>query len=118
MSEANNQLQERIKELIPINKLPPNLQRRLQERSKIMEVKKSRFIFKQGDRDNYSYYLLEGEIELHANKQLDSMILSDSDRAKYALAQLQPRQFSAKAKTPLKILMVDRNCFDQLLILA
>ena len=118
MSEANEQLQERIKELIPINELPLNLQTRLLERAQIMEVKKSRFIFKQGDKDNYSYYLLEGEIELHANKQLDSIIQSDSDRAKYALAQLQPRQFSAKAKTPLKILLIDRNSFDQLLVLA
>ncbi len=118
MSEANNQLQERIKELIPINELPQNLQTRLFERAKIMDVKKSRFIFKQGDKDNYSYYLLEGEIELHANKQVDSIIQSDSDRAKYALAQLQPRQFSAKAKTPLKVLMVDRNNLDQLLVLA
>jgi CRP-like cAMP-binding protein/rhodanese-related sulfurtransferase len=118
MPEANKQFQERIKELIPINELPQNLQTRLLERAKILEVKKSKFLFKQGDKDDYSYYLLEGELELHANKQLDSVIQSDSDRAKYALAQLQPRQFSAKAKTPLKILMIERNNLDQLMVLA
>jgi len=118
MSEANEQLHKQIRELIPINELPPNLQARLLEKAKIMEVKKSRFIFKQGDKDDYSYYLLDGEIELHANKQLESVIQSGSDRAKYALAQLQPRQFSAKAKTPLKILMLERNNLDQLMLLA
>lgn len=118
MSEANEQLHKKIRELIPINELPPNLQGRLLEKAKIMEVKKSRFIFKQGDKDDYSYYLLDGEIELHANKQLDSVIQSGSDRAKYALAQLQPRQFSAKAKTPLKILLIERNNLDQLMLLA
>lgn len=118
MSEANEQLHKQIRELIPINELPPNLQARLLEKAKIMEIKKSRFIFKQGDKDDYSYYLLDGEIELHTNKQLDSVIQSGSDRAKYALAQLQPRQFSAKAKTPLKILMIERNNLDQLMLLA
>ena len=118
MSEANEQLRERIKELIPINELPQNLQKRLLERAQILDVKKSRFIFKQGDKDDYSYYLLDGEIELHANKQVESVIQSGSDRAKYALSQLQPRQFSAKAKTPLKILQIERNKLDQLMLLA
>lgn len=118
MSDTNDQLRNRIEELIPINELTPNLQKKLMERAKIMEVKKSRFLFKQGDKDDYSYYLLEGEVELHANNQLDSVIESSSDRAKYALAQLQPRQFSAKAKTQIKILLVERNHLDQLMVLA
>lgn len=118
MSEENAQLLEQLKTLIPINELPPNLQTRLFDRAQILEVKKSRFIFKQGDKDNYSYYLLDGEVELHANKALDSVIQSNSDRAKYALAQLQPRQFSAKAKTQLRILQIDRTVMDQLLLLA
>jgi len=118
MSEANEQLHKQIRELIPINELPPNLQARLLEKAKIMDVKKSRFIFKQGDKDDYSYYLLDGEIELYANNQLDSVIQGGSDRAKYALAQLQPRQYSAKAKTALKILLIERNNLDQLMLLA
>ena len=68
MSEANEQLHQQIRELIPINELPPNLQARLLQKAKVMEVKKSRFIFKQGDKDDYSYYLLDGEIELYANE--------------------------------------------------
>jgi CRP-like cAMP-binding protein len=118
MSETNELLRKRIEELIPINELPPNLQSKLLERAQILEVKKSRFIFKQGDKDDYSYYLLDGEVELHANKQLDSVIASNSDRAKYALAQLQPRQFSVKAKTEIKVLLIERNHLDQLMMLA
>ncbi|MBL1142671.1 MAG: cyclic nucleotide-binding domain-containing protein [Proteobacteria bacterium] len=118
MSEKNDELRKRIEELIPINELPPNLQSKLLERAQILEVKKSRFLFKQGDKDDYSYYLLDGEVELHANKQLDSVIQSTSDRAKYALAQLQPRQFSVKAKTELKVLLVERKHLDQLMLLA
>lgn len=118
MSENNDQIRQRIAELIPINELPSNLQGKLLERGKILSVKKSRFIFKQGDKDDYSYYLLEGEIELHQNDQLNGVIEAGSDRAKYALAQLQPRQFSAKAKTEIKILLIERNQLDQLMLLA
>ncbi len=118
MSETNEQLRKRIEELIPINELSPNLQNKLLERAKILDVKKSRSLFKQGDKDDYSYYLLNGEVELHQNKQLNSVIAADSDRAIYALAQLQPRQFSVKAKTDIKILLIERNQLDQLMLLA
>ena len=114
----NDQLRQRIEELIPINELPPNLQNKLLERVRIIDVKKSRFLFKQGDKDDYSYYLLEGEVELHQNNQLNSVIEASSDRAKYALAQLQPRQFSVKAKTAIKVLLIERNQLDQLMLLA
>lgn len=118
MSEANEQLHKQIRELIPINELPSNLQSRLLERAKIMEVKKSRYLFKQGDKDNYSYYLLDGEIELQAEGQSSSVITSGSERGKYALAQLQPRQYSAKANTLLKVLLIERKDLDQLMLLA
>jgi CRP-like cAMP-binding protein len=118
MSEKNDELRKRIEELVPINELPPNLQSKLLERAQVLEVKKSRFLFKQGDKDDYSYYLLDGEVELYADNRLDSVIQSTSDRAKYALAQLQPRQFSVKAKTVLKIFIVERKHLDQLMLLA
>jgi CRP-like cAMP-binding protein len=118
MSETNDQLRQRIEELIPINELSPNLQNKLLERGKILDVKKSRFLFKQGDKDDYSYYLLDGEVELHQNNQLNGVITANTDRAKYALAQLQPRQFSVKAKTEVKILLIERNQLDQLMLLS
>ena len=114
----DKQLLDKVKNLIPINELKTNLQMQLLERAVIVECKKSRYVFKQGDKDNYSYYLLDGEVEFYADKELNSVITSGSDRANYALAQLQPRQFSAKAKTPLKILQLDRGVLDQLLILS
>ena len=116
--EDKAQLLEQVKNLIPINELETNLQIQLLERAVVIECKKSRYVFKQGDKDNYSYYLLDGEIEFYNNKELNSVITSGSDRANYALAQLQPRQFSAKAKTPLKILQLDRGALDQLLVLS
>lgn len=118
MSEENTRLSEQIKDLVPINKLPPNLQARLLDQARVMDVNKSRFLFKQGDKDNYSYFLLEGEIELLADNQGGDIIKGGSDRARYALARIQPRQFSAQARTKAKVLIIERNSLDQLLVLA
>ncbi len=118
MSDDKAPLLNSIKNFIPINELSTNLQQRLLDRANILECKKSRYIFKQGDTDSYSYYLLDGEVEFYADDQLNSVIASGSDRSRYALAQLQPRQFSAKAKTQLKILQVERSVLDQMLVLA
>ena len=118
MPEQKNRLLEQIKDLIPINKLPPNLQARLLDQAKVLEVNKSRFLFKQGDKDNYSYFLLEGKIELLAGKQGGDIIEGGSDRARYALARIQPRQFSAQARTKARVLIIERNSLDQLLVLA
>ena len=118
MPEQKNRLLEQIKDLIPINKLPPNLQARLLDQAQVLEVNKSRFLFKQGDKDNYSYFLLEGKIELLAGKQGGDIIEGGSDRARYALARIQPRQFSAQARTKARVLIIERNSLDQLLVLA
>lgn len=118
MSKEEASLSEQIKDLVPINKLPPNLQARLLDQARVMDVNKSRFLFKQGDKDNYSYFLLEGEIELLAGNQGGDIIKGGSDRARYALARIQPRQFSAQARTRLKVLIIERNSLDQLLMLA
>ena len=118
MSEEKARLSEQIKDLIPINKLPPNLQARLLDQAQVLEVNKSRFLFKQGDKDNYSYFLLAGKIELLANNQGGDIIEGGSDRARYALARIQPRQFSAQARTKARVLIIERNSLDQLLVLA
>ena len=84
--------------------------------AEILEFKEKKFVFKEGDEDNYSYYVLAGELELIAGNQAQSTIIAGSDNARYAIAQLQPRKFSAKAKTPVTILRLDRGTLDRLMV--
>lgn len=107
----------RIRQLIPINELPQDIQNQVINNATLVKIKKNGFVFKQGDRDNFSFYLLEGEIELQANKQVHSTIVGGTDRARYAMAQLQPRQFSGKAKDVSIVMKVARDSLDRLLIL-
>ena len=118
MPENTKQLIEQIKNLVPINELAPPYLEQVARRAQVIKCRKSRYIFNQGDQDGFSFYLLDGEIELLADGQLHNVIVSGTDRARYAMAQLQPRQFSARAKTAVTILQVDRKALDHMLVLA
>ena len=117
MSDAKEKYAEQIRQLIPVNEFSAQIQKEFINKSELLEVRKRKFIFNQGDRDEFSFYILEGELEFYADKQLQSEIKGGTDRARYAMAQLQPRQFSAKAKTNCVVLRIRRDSVDQLHVL-
>ncbi len=116
MSTDIEQFVDNIKQLIPISDLSAGAQKDLIEEAEVLEFKKKKFVFKESDKDNYSFYLLAGELELISGSNVQSTIIGGSDNARYALARLQPRQFSAKAKTPITILRLDRDALDRLIV--
>lgn len=114
--DDKEQYSELIRFLVPINELSPPLQNEVINFARVLKFKKKDFVFKQGDRDGHSYYLLDGQIELLSDKQVTSTIASGADSARYALARLQPRQFSARALTDVIILQLDRNALDRIMV--
>ena len=106
-----------IRELIPINELASDLQDQIIKEASLLKVKRKGTVFKQGARDNFSFYLLDGRIELQANKQAHNTITSGTDQARYPMAQLQPRQFTGVAVQESMILRLARDVLDRLLIL-
>src|SRR3989337_3393395 len=117
MTDEKQAYAEQIRQLIPVNELSTQAQNEFIIKAGLIKIKKGKFVFKQGDRDEFSYYLLEGEIALITNDSQQNMISAGSDRARYAMAQLQPRQFSARASVNSVILQINRNSLDQLLVL-
>ncbi len=118
MSKDKEKYSDFIRQLIPINELSPASQNEIIDKAEITRLKKKKFIFNQGDRDDFSYYLLEGEIELLANNQLHNTIVGSTDRARYAMAQLQPRQFSARGKTECVLFKIYRNDLDKVMVMS
>jgi CRP-like cAMP-binding protein len=116
MSANKEQFTEVIKQLIPISDLSPGAQNDVIEAAELLEFKKKKFVFKEGAKDNYSYYILAGELELIANHHVHNTMVGGAENARFALAQLQPRQFSAKAKTPVTVLRLDKGAMDRLMV--
>jgi CRP-like cAMP-binding protein len=115
ITEADESLKARLPLLIPINNLAPEQQEQMFRSAVLLDIKKKDYVFRQGDRDNWSFYVTEGEVELQADDQMIKRVVGGEGASFHALAQLQPRQMSAQARTKVKVLRVDRGLLDRLL---
>jgi CRP-like cAMP-binding protein len=115
MADLKQEYNEQIKSLMPISGLASQYQNEVVQQAEILKFKKKQHVFKQGGVDPYTYYLLDGELELEANGQLLKTIKGGSVDAQSALSQLQPRQMSAKAVGKILVLRIARDVMDRLL---
>ena len=74
-------------------------------------------IFREGDVDDQSIYLLEGDVQMSSvsNPGLDSTMTHKAKDAKHSLAEGQPRQVTCTAMTLAKVLRVDNSVVDYML---
>lgn len=118
MLENDTEISALIRKLIPINELTEKIQNKVISNGDLLEIKKGKYLFRKGDKDHFSYYLLSGEIDLVSDRQIHDTIKEGTDRSLYAMAQLQPRQFSAVAKKTAQVLKVNRTVLDKLLLVS
>lgn len=106
-----------LKTLIPISALAPDNFRQLVAQTKIEHLPAGRVLFRQGDNDGYTYYLLAGEVVLTAAEGEDEarVVAAGTDKARYALAQLKPRQFTGVAQTDVAVARMNSAVLDRLL---
>ena len=105
-----------LKTLIPINSLTPENFRELVAEAVFENMTTGSQLFKQGDRDIHSVFLLSGEVVLTStDTAVNRHIVAGTNDARYALVQLKPRQYTGTAKTPVTIAWVDSAMLDRLL---
>jgi len=115
MSEDNGKFDDLIRQLVPISELSTSSQNKIIDQSQVQSFAEESYIFKQGDEDEYSYYLLDGELEMQTMEEASFNVTTKEDRAKYPLAQVQPRKYSAKALSSVKVLQFNRNMLEGIL---
>ncbi len=115
MISRSNPLSDRVLALIPINNLGPRLQDRVLEQGHLLEYKKKKKIFKEGARDSYTFYLLDGELELQTKGEAPMRMRAGDSNALRALAQLLPRRYTAVALSPVTMFRIDRGLLDHIL---
>lgn len=101
--------------LIPINGLDERLQDQVLAQGELFGYKKKKTIFKAGARDPYTFYLLDGELELIADGTAPMRMVGGDNNANRAIAQLQPRKYTAKALTPVTMFRIERAVLDHIL---
>ncbi|MFM8330109.1 MAG: cyclic nucleotide-binding domain-containing protein [Candidatus Methylumidiphilus sp.] len=104
-----------LRTLIPINSLTPESFDELVANTVIETLPPRTRLFAQGGDDRESIYLLWGEVSLSADGAPSHTVVSGTRAARYALAQLRPRQFTGVAKTEVTIARLDSQLLDRLL---
>ena len=74
-------------------------------------------VFREGDVDNQTIYLLKGEVQLTsvAESSMERVISSITDEAKYSLAESLPRQMTCTAMTLVEVLRIDNSVLDYMM---
>lgn len=105
-----------LQELVPLNALSPERFKEISDKILIEEVKSGRYLFRKGDRDNQSIYLLEGQIKLlDGFRKVASEIESGTDISRYPISNMQPRTVSARAARKSVIARIDSSLLDAFL---
>lgn len=115
-SQSNFELASILQTLIPISNLSKDSIELIVPGSSVKAVSKGNIVFSEGDNDDYAFYLLKGELKLTSTDNTDFRIYSETDGARYPLAQFQPRQYTARAEEDSLILSIDKILLDSLLI--
>lgn len=96
-------------DLIPINSLSKYDQAIILKESRVLTYVPGQYIFEQGDRDEFSYYLLEGKLEMQSLEETNYIVTTDTEHYKYELAMVKPRHYSARALTTVRVLQINSD---------
>jgi len=108
---------ERLVRLEPISALSNE---RLEELAKLAYVERVSIgvsLFREGDLDNQTLYLLQGDVQLTSSDgSFDDVISSRHNTAKFPLDDSQPRQVSCVALGLVEFLRVDNSVLDYMMM--
>jgi CRP-like cAMP-binding protein len=104
-----------LKQLVPPNALNAENFQELARKAVIEELPAGRMIFKKGDNDRKTVYLLSGEVELFDDQGSQGTVRGATEQARHPLANQQPRHLNARARTGITLTRFDSDLLDILL---
>ena len=104
-----------LKGFVPPSALNAENFQELAGKTYVEDVAAGKPIFKAGDNDRQSVYLVDGQVELTSAGGEAKTVLSGSEMAKHPLANQQPRKHTATAAVDSKVIRIDSDLLDILL---
>lgn len=105
-----------IRHLVPLNVLNETNLGNLLTHAEMKQAPAGTVLFKPGELDKRTIYLIAGELELNAKgKAHDDMLCAGDEAAGHPVAPCQPRQHKAVAKTDVMYLSIDSGTLDIML---
>jgi CRP-like cAMP-binding protein len=81
----------------------------------ISQLPANRLLFKAGDKDKRSYWLVSGLLELREGERTVAMIRGGAPEARNALASQLPRKVSARAVDAVEYIAIDSELLDMMI---
>ncbi len=104
---------DRFGEFLPMGELTATGFRKLAQIFSISVVPQDHYLFRVGDNDALSIFLLQGRVELEGEGNR-IVVNAGTETARYALANLKPRRFSGRALTDASIMHVKSALLERL----
>ena len=101
--------------LVPMSDLTQENLMDLASKTYIEEMPKGKSIFKKGDSDKFSYYLIQGDVALISGTGPDKILSGGTAQSRFPLDHHRPRQVSAITQTDIRYIRIDNDLLDILL---
>ena len=87
----------------------------LARKVQIRELSPSQILFKEGDTEKRTVYVVSGSLELLSDGQVDEIIEGGTDAARNPIAAVFPRRVSARARDRVQYISIDSDLLDVML---
>lgn len=104
-----------LRKFVPLNELTQDNLNELAEKTRMETLPKGKALFKRGDSDNFSFYLLTGELILLDENNTKEVIKGGSSSTRFPIGHKRPRQVTAIANSDCTFFRIDNDMLDILL---
>jgi len=116
MSAAKQQLDHKLlRSLSPLCDLSPDMLAELSGKSHVTQVVSGATIFKQGERDHRTLYLVAGKLVLTDANGKTTTLSANTKQSRQPLDPESPHTVTAVAKTAVSLLNIDTGLLEMLL---
>ena len=105
----------KLKSLSPLDGLKAENLRALSAKAAVQELPGGRFLFRKGDTDRSTIYVISGELELRDGDKVLAILDGDSAEARSPLSPGLPRRVSARARSRVEFISIDSDLLDVML---
>ena len=87
----------------------------LSRKVQIRELSPGQVLFKEGDAEKRTIYVVSGSLELLHNDKVDEVILGGTEDARNPVAPIFPRRVTGRARDRVQYIMIDSDLLDVML---
>jgi CRP-like cAMP-binding protein len=105
-----------LRSFSPLDGLKPENLQSLARKTVLRELSAGRVLFKEGDSDKRTFYLVSGVLELSRDDRPITVLRAGTPEARNAIAPFTPRRYTARAVSDrVEVLVMDSEMLDMML---